>query len=177
MKAMLVLIALLGATTLVPMQAGAAAQSEETELPFKLSLSVKSPIRGAMLGKSAEFRVGYPVEVTILLTNTSDRDMSGAVADQMGLASGYKYDVRDEDGNPVKRQQWQGPVIGRTRDSGPVRPGETRTQRSEITSAYDLSKPGTYTIQVSRPVSDEPGAALVKSNAVTVTILPAANSH
>jgi peptidyl-Lys metalloendopeptidase len=173
MRAMFLIIALLG--TLAPMQASAADQPEGT--PFKLTLNVKSPVRGAVLGTSAEFSVGYPVEVTIVLTNTSSHEISGAVGDQMGLASGYLYDIRDRNGDPIQRQQWKGPVTGRAKDRGPVKPGESLTQGSEITSAYDLSIPGTYTIQVSRHASDEPGAPLLKSNPVTVTILPTANSH
>lgn len=39
-----------------------------------------------------------------------------------------------------------------------------------VTKFYDMSRPGKYTIQVSRAVPKELGGGTVKSNAITVTV-------
>jgi hypothetical protein len=39
-----------------------------------------------------------------------------------------------------------------------------------ISGLYDLSQPGQYKIQVSRAISDNPKAGVVKSNTITVTV-------
>jgi len=59
--------------------------------------------------------------------------------------------------------------MGRT-----VNPGESFVERVTVTKTYDLSKPGKYTISVVRPIESwqKLGEGKVKSNSVTVTVVP-----
>lgn len=51
-----------------------------------------------------------------------------------------------------------------------LQPGETLPKDALISKFYDLSRPGKYTIQVSRTVPNELGAGTVKSLAITIRI-------
>ena len=51
-----------------------------------------------------------------------------------------------------------------------VKPGATFEDHVDLTSIYDLSQPGKYTVQVQR--TDAVSKTLVKSNTVTVTVTP-----
>jgi hypothetical protein len=44
------------------------------------------------------------------------------------------------------------------------------TQTQRVSSLYDMSKPGTYAIQVSGPIPASMGTGTMKSNTVTITI-------
>jgi len=50
-----------------------------------------------------------------------------------------------------------------------VKPGKTETSGITITLLHDMTQPGTYTIQGSRRISDEPNDGVVHSNKITVT--------
>jgi hypothetical protein len=54
-----------------------------------------------------------------------------------------------------------------------LRPGESKIDYAQVSDWYDMTKPGTYTIQVSAHVTNDPKSDVVKSNIITVTVLPA----
>ena len=75
-----------------------------------------------------------------------------------------------------KENCWR-PGIRRLRDSSIwpciLKPGESNNFDSYIGRRNDMSRPGKYVIQVSRfIVSSHKENGVVKSNAVTVTVLP-----
>ncbi len=118
------------------------------------------------------------IAIGIRKTNTSQHAIDKiSVEDGAG---GYLYEVRDSAGNPVEPRKFtaNGPIepgdgrgfaIQGTSDMV-LQPGESRITKASVGSWYDLSRPGTYTIQVSAHVSNDPSSGLVKSNLATVTV-------
>lgn len=155
---------------------GATAQTASQ--PFILTLSTFRP----------EFKVGKQVLVHVAMTNTSPHDEDCTSWFRNGLDRNYIYDVTYEDGKPAKDidKHW--------RDSNAsmclLKPGESNTGSGGILSTiFDFSRPGKYTIQVTRHIwGDENRPETigsnwsdfgryhqpdVKSNIITITVLPA----
>lgn len=121
---------------------------------------------------------GSAVQICIRKTNISDREIIKKT--DAGGAWGYAYDVRDSGGNPVgpnKSHQWNGrgggpaPVRG-TKDMV-LQPQEATLVSVLLSDWFDLSQPGTYTVQVSGRTSNDPASALVTSNKITLTVIQA----
>jgi hypothetical protein len=53
-----------------------------------------------------------------------------------------------------------------------LKPGETITNDSRISWLFDMSRPGKYVIQVSRTIPEDDKSSVVKSNSITVTVIP-----
>jgi hypothetical protein len=53
-----------------------------------------------------------------------------------------------------------------------LKPGESDVTENYLNWLYDFTKPGTYTIQASRRISDDEMDGSVRSNIITVTITP-----
>jgi len=51
-----------------------------------------------------------------------------------------------------------------------ITPGETVSQKQRVSSLYDMSHAGKYTIQASRLVANAMGGGVVKSNIITITV-------
>jgi len=92
----------------------------------------------------------------------------------------YTIDVRDSNGNPPPESNYskviKGTYTGRPEHifvngrlgvESMAQPGRTRTDDLYLDNLYDLSPPGSYTVQVSR--SDGESKTRVKSNTVTIT--------
>jgi len=90
---------------------------------------------------------------------------------------GCEYDIRDSSGHPVKElpPRTVGSFVGRRRgDPEPVlQPGESDVSDVRLDERYDLSQPGTYTIQAWAHAWDDPNSPIVKSNILTLIIQPA----
>ncbi|MGC2547777.1 MAG: hypothetical protein WA426_18170, partial [Silvibacterium sp.] len=72
------------------------------------------------------------------------------------------------------------PHVGPTSSIWPclLKPGETGSNAGGLISAiYDFSRPGEYTIQVERHTAFDSKSPLVKSNTITITVLPADSSE
>jgi hypothetical protein len=144
-------------------QANGAKQPKKASAPF--SLFISGP---------ASAPAGSPVKVTVRLTNTSNHQINGSIEyDVSGVDYGYLYEVRDGKGDLIEQKKHDWSRSGQNSvEVIMLKPGESRDNVTLVSAAYDLSKPGKYTIQISMPVSNDPGAALVKSNAITVTVEP-----
>jgi hypothetical protein len=111
---------------------------------------------------------GAPIPAVVTFTNTSSHDIGILRAP---VEFNFKIDVHDSGGNrpsladgskvPTEPVETRGFSIL-------VAPGEALKIDFEIDKAYDLSKPGTYTIQLSR--LDEATKTEAKSNMITVTV-------
>lgn len=115
-------------------------------------------------------------------TNISDHEIN-KVSDAPG-ASGYIFEVRDSDGNLVEYKKHNGLLEGMFTTSGGenrisgtkdmvLQPGESKVNFEPLNRWYEIDKPGTYTIQVSEHVSNDPASEVAKSSVITVTVLPA----
>ena len=167
--ALFLLIVLLG---ICAAQSGAPSQSaqppKDTKQPF--SLAIRLPHESV--------RAGLPVDVEVTIKNATDGLL---FLDRNWLGS---FDVRDSKGRqPLTRR---GEIIlkhaplkpGEVRDlptgGGPplqLSPQETVTVNLVVDNLFDLSQPGKYTILVHLP-DGAGGGGVVKSNAVTVTVVP-----
>ncbi len=125
---------------------------------------------------------GGPVDLIVVMTNTSNHDVDCTVNGSNALDRNYVYDVTDEEGRPVPKieKKYHGgssiwPCI--------LKPGQTDTPGGgRISVLYDFSRPGKYTIQVSRGLwgdENRPETAgtgrdnqpFIKSNTIVMTIV------
>jgi hypothetical protein len=156
---MLILFLMVGSSLATNAQSENAAKSKPINPPFALSIS-SEPV----------FALGSAVEVRIRLTNTSAHEIHGSAMNVDGFAISYNYDVRDQSGNKLEQK----PFDQSRRIGGPtftLKPGQTQGDSTNLSEYYDIS-PGKYTVQLSKPVSDEPRAEVVKSNKISVTVTP-----
>lgn len=135
--------------------------------PFSVTLSTAKP----------EVKVGVDIKVKVALTNLSD--------EQFNYVPGGKLDVRDDKGEkvseikvPPKRVEQVAKDGSRIRIVLPphgsyqaleILPHQTMTFPNVVlNNRFDLSRPGTYTIQY----VEQYGAASVKSNLISITVVP-----
>jgi|tagenome__1003787_1003787.scaffolds.fasta_scaffold18941475_1 hypothetical protein len=87
----------------------------------------------------------------------------------------FSYEVRDQNGKRPPLTELGRQIIenypypmGGSITQYSFEPGEAKEESCEITSLFDLSQPGNYTIQVQR--WDPDSKAVVKSNVVALTV-------
>lgn len=164
------LIAILGGlATAVGQSVAAPATKPQTSSNPPLSIAIR-PLEDAV-------KAGSPVLLEVTITNNTKERRLVETRIPTWLMD---VDVRDSQGNQPLTQRGQ-VVFGHGPDrineipvgGGPlwaVDPGKPVVINSlPVPNLFDMSKPGTYTIQVQRP--DGQGGA-VKSNVVKVTIVP-----
>jgi hypothetical protein len=141
-----------------------ASQDSAAGAPLVITISV---------GKQT-VNVGDPVPVKIKVTNVSDHplNLSGGLGNT-GLASSHLFEINGPAGRVLSRNALRqgepltGDVVFRT-----LKPGETFTEIEDVGRAYDMTKPGRYVIQLSRPIPDDREHRVVKSNKIAVTVTP-----
>lgn len=140
-------------------------QNDTAKEPFTVVINVETPI----------VKAGSGVSVNGRLTNISNQplDTSGCYCGPSGLDSYLTWEVRDDKGHLAAKRVYPHPelatssaILERT-----VKQGESLAGSQDISRLYDMSRPGKYVIQASRPVSDAKDACVVKSNKVTVTVI------
>jgi len=140
--------------------------------PFTLTIGIEA----ASGTESARMvKAGSDLYLEITTTNHSKHEMDCSKFGDSGtgLDPGYEYDLRDSNGNPIQKNARTMPEIGSFMGIGcRFKYGESRTSSSLLTTAYDLSKPGQYTIQLARRISEKAGVdeGFVKSNVLAVTV-------
>ena len=118
-------------------------------------------------------KAGAAVWVRIRLTNTSDHEINASVARAREVDVNYDYDVRQVGGGTVdKLYKHDMSKIIQTVVVRALKPGEATEEESRVSRMCKMIEPGEYAIQVSRPISDDPGDGVVKSNTITVTVTP-----
>jgi hypothetical protein len=131
---------------------------------FSLTLSALTP----------SVESGSQVHLKVVMKNLSDHDLNYSLCYSNGLDRAYEYDVRDSHGKALAILTRKHSEIGPTFKVWPahlVKPGETDSSGGVISTFYDMTQPGEYTVQVSRAVSDNPKDGVVRSNKITVTII------
>jgi hypothetical protein len=128
--------------------------------PFSITIS----------GPPKEVKTGTSVEIKIRLTNTSDHEISLATFRANAVNISYKYDVRDSTGTLVEKKS-RGRAVGSVTQRT-VQPGETVDEEAVISRVFDMSRLDQYEIQVSRGISGDPKDGVVKSNTITVRVVP-----
>ncbi len=134
-----------------------------TESPFSLTLSA--------LIRSVE--AGQQIELKIVMKNLTNHNLEYQYDIRNYQDRSNNYDVWDASGKKVEPIKKKYPQIGDTFEPVPphiVKPGETETSGITITVLYDMTQPGTYTIQASRKISGEAKDGVVYSNKITVSV-------
>jgi hypothetical protein len=150
------------------------AQRVQSTTAPRFSIAINAP--------SAEAKAGSELNVKLVLTNLSDKDLliytSGLgerdytvrVVDKDGqepLETRYLRALRGKDtSDPISKTDLV--IVGGGGLHG-VRPGESFELTVDLNKLYVL-KPGKYSVQVER--LDDESKALVKSNKITVTVTP-----
>jgi len=147
------------------------------------AFSQTAPFTVALSAARAQVVAGDPVDLIVVMTNISDHDVDCTVNASNALDRSYTYDVTDGEGKLV-------PKIEKKYHGGSsvwpcvLKPGQSDTPGGgRISVLYDFSRPGKYTIQVSRPIGGDDqrpetvgrvqnNRAAVQSNAIVVTVLP-----
>jgi hypothetical protein len=160
---MRILCMLLLATNLVTI--GKAQLVEGNKRPCTISLKAEKLI----------VKAGDPVLVTLQLKNISNQELIpgwGGASDSLGVIDGVdRFDVRDLKGHSIPKKSPQPSKFPLSSGmSFGMKPDETRSYQQDFSRWYDLSQPGSYTIQASRLVSENGKEALLKSNKITITI-------
>jgi hypothetical protein len=143
---------------------GLALCQQSNNPPFKIAITAESPTVVA----------GSDVWIKVSLTNTSNQDLddSGSWITGMPLDPNFRFEVRDEHGKLVPtyfrpKMGYTGRPLNRT-----ISPGQNITQEQLVSALYDMRKPGKYIIRVFRRASDNPKNGEIKSNIITVTVIP-----
>lgn len=167
---------LLGVSLAVFGQSDLSKQTEAVNPPFTLTISCNPTNPNDEYTPDGIVVSGVAASIRIRKTNTSDHEI--IKISRAGRAYGYEYEVRDCNGNLVgPRHPNEIKMIGG--DKGGIRlcakcnvlqPGESTIDSLSL-AGFDMSRPGTYTIQASAHISDDPKSNVVKSNIITVTVL------
>lgn len=157
------------------------AGGDDKSAPFTITIS----------GPNQPVEEGAEVRIHVVLTNVSGRPVSVQRSPSPELAEFYyTVRVRDEHGPEAKMTDY-----GRAASKGQyqgsqmlilLRPGEEDEENTVLSKQFDMSAPGTYTIQLERAISrdpkdgsfmavksaHEPKDGIVKSNQITITLVP-----
>ena len=140
---------------------GQLAAQETAKQPFSIAISALSP----------SYKAGSSVELKVVITNTSDHEIDAGSVYDGSINATYEYDVRDIAGDraPLKtvRGSYRATVMTRT-----LKPGESASDRTNVAKWVELSQPGEYVIQLSRRVNGHVEDDVVKSNIITITVVP-----
>jgi hypothetical protein len=158
----------------------AAAAGQSAKPPFSIDISAPTIVKA-----------GVPIEIKVLLTNTSDHSIDFNAHEPEEL--NYRTEVFKSDGRPedytthgqflatgsckVQEGEAKGApsCIG---NYGPpvrvsLRPSGKYITWIDVTEQFRLNKPGDYSIRVSRSTAGNPENRIaVKSNMITVTVTP-----
>lgn len=133
--------------------------------PFSILISVQEPVS----------KVGAPVVVKVTVRNILNHDI--AFFDTSRYCD-YTIDVRDSGGLSAPETEFKrslkcspgADIIHGRRKLVRLKPNATIDDELVVTEMIDLSRPGEYTVRVSRKAPPELGGSVVESNSITVTI-------
>ncbi|HEY4355047.1 MAG TPA: hypothetical protein VGN16_04800 [Acidobacteriaceae bacterium] len=121
-------------------------------------------------GPHADPHVGEHISVELILRNTSDHPISPRGPNSNGVDTLYRYECRDGSGSSVRRAETG--ILDSVGDVQVLAPGEDAKIQLSITAACNLEKPGRYTVQLSRKFSYGKEDEIVRSNMLSITVLP-----
>lgn len=147
---------------------------------------------------AGEFKLGAAIPINLILTNTSGSDLRYSVKTiycpppvDIGVAQRQvQVMLYDEDKNLVPLTQYGALIQGKTGPvalppeavsrkgvgcggggtRGELKPGESKVEQADLNKDFDLKKPGKYTMRAQR--LDDNSKTLVKSDVITITLLP-----
>jgi hypothetical protein len=130
-----------------------------------LSLSIAAP--------EQTVQIGSELKIKTTLTNLTNHVIT--LRDRI-RACDYPVQVRDETGNLAPETDYQRHLKCNARFTESrnilvvLKPQESRQDEIIINQLFDLSVPGTYSVQASRTIPKELGPEPIKSNTITISI-------
>jgi hypothetical protein len=137
------------------------AQMPSAKPTFSLTLSARK----------TKVALGGDVLIEIRQTNLSNQTISCSAYAGSGVNYGFGYDVRDQHGAEAAKVVRSHPFVGSYHNCH-LPPGQTITSGVLLNLIYQFDQTAEYIIQVSRPDARNPRAADVKSNTITISVLP-----
>jgi hypothetical protein len=176
MKIIYGLLLLVCASVTTSSQSADSKQTDQTGPQFTLTISLYQTNSDEENTAEQVLKFGSSVSLRIRKTNISNHEI--IKYPETGGPFGDHFDIRDSTGNLVEWKKLDNSRIGgEARITGTndmvLQPGESKVDYAPLSSWFNLSQPGTYTIQVSSHISNDLASDVVKSNIITVTILPA----
>ncbi len=154
--------------------AGVQGAQSPQNLPPELSVAIRA-VKDAV-------QAGSSVEVETTFKNESEHPIRYEISD------GYDYsrfDVRDGAGNQPLTRFGRAVLLGEglspddypptNAQGGQLEPHESKTLKERISArVFDLTKPGSYTIQLREPWKDH---SIILSNTISVTVVPGSTPY
>ena len=143
-------------------------------LGSKLALA-SPPAQLTLTAPQTEVKRGSEVRVEVTITNNSNRPITIELTSPL---CDYEVEVRDSAGNLApdtdvkKTSDCANRMVTGRHISVQLMPRESKKDTIPITLFSDMSKPGKYSIQVTWKGPKEFGNVAVKSNKITVTVMP-----
>ena len=138
--------------------------------------AVKAAFSLIISAPQSSVKSGAPVWIEVTMANNSNHRIAVTREPSEDLDQGgwvYEVDVHgDKGGAPPQTEYARNIINGGLRSTGliPLYPGKTIIDRVNVSKLYDLSRPGTYTIQVQE--FDVSSSSPVMSNKITVKVTP-----
>jgi hypothetical protein len=135
------------------------------------------PFTIAISAPSGAVKAGGEIRVHAVLTNISGQAIvERGWPNQARAEVNYTVSVRRKDGKEAPETAY-GHAARAHQIAGSVlkvllKPGEKMEEDTILGEQFDLSVAGEYFVQLSRPASDNPSDGVVKSNEITVTVIP-----
>jgi len=138
-------------------------------------IGARQPFSLSILRPQGPFRPGSPVELMVTLTN---RSVGEIVIRDRNRWCDYELEVRDNSGQRPSETSYKRElkcnnkfVVTTGKNSiRTLKPRESYSDLMIVNQQYDLSRPGKYTIQVSRAIPQELGGGNVESNVIGFTV-------
>jgi hypothetical protein len=152
-------------------------QAVESDPPFKLAITANrvpgDPTKADFVHcEKTEVKSGTSFWLLVRRTNISGHRIDS-------FSKSRNLEVRDSKGNLLKPRPFDfnrgdgfggGPAVLLGSREAYLEPGEWKESSETIRDSVDIAAPGTYTFQMIEPVSEETGAQVVKSNAITIVV-------
>jgi hypothetical protein len=130
----------------------------------------RDPFRISIQTANERVVAGMQIPLEINVLNTSPKTIVAKSGYQAYDGDPtYEYDCRDSSGKSVSKQMRP---IGSLHDAPSIRPGDVYRYTVFLNRVCDLSRPGQYEIRLSRGVPMGSHYHVVKSNKITITVVP-----
>jgi len=131
---------------------------------------------------NSSVKLGTDIQVKAILNNNTDQDVQTS---ELRTAADnhleYKVNVERDDHTAVAKKYAEklrrhevprDPLETGSVHFVPIQPGKTHEDNVDISNRYEFDKPGKYSIQLEREAPESLGGGVIKSNTITVTVIP-----
>jgi hypothetical protein len=137
--------------------------------------AAKQPFTLVLSAANLTVKTKSQVPITLQVTNTSEHEIPPGWWGQNSLGvieQADVFDVRDGQGDPLAKRvpNTKSDFIIGNGAVGRIQPGQSNSFTQDFARWYDLSQPGKYAIQASRPFSENGKKGVVTSNKLTITV-------